>query len=199
MKLVSSALAYITLVLLSGCGTETSSAVRDAGLIDCAIEIQIAVRVQPYREGDGLSMNEGDFLVVSSNVFPIRSKGGSGHVVCNSDGAVMDIEWSSVRLIKSRKDQHHSFEKRIIFDDFRFQLNNQVVRPDGVSHGFGSGPGSLTLTKEFDITQGPATFSSGVEEKDHALLVRARLLPSIKPAEPLAIPQMSEVSGENAG
>jgi len=197
MKILSSVLALITLVLFSGCDGESSSVSRDTGSIDCAIEIQIAVRVQPYREGDG--MNEGEFLVVSSNVFPIRSTGGPGHAICNSDGAVMEIEWSSVQMLQSRKDQHHRFKKRIAFGDFRFELNNQVVRPDGVSHGFGSNPGSLTLTTEFDVTQGPVTFSSGAGRNDHALLVRSRLLAKNKTANPLVIPQMPEVTAENAG
>lgn len=185
MKVVYSALANMTLILLTGCGSESSSVLRDTGDIDCAIEIQIAVRSQPYREGEG--MNAGDFYVASSNVFPIRSAGGPGHVISKSDGVIMEIEWSGVQLRERRKDQHHSFKNRISFDDFRFQLINQVLRPDGTSHGFGSGPGSMTLGPEFDVTQGPVTFSAGVDNKESALVVRARLLPGTDPVMPLAI------------
>ena len=196
MKIVSSAFAHVTLVLLSGCGGESTSVFRDAGAINCSIEIQIAVRSQPYRTGDG--MNEGDFLVVSSNIFPIRSTGGPGHVVCNSDGVIMEIQWDGVQLLESRIDQHHSFEKRISFDNFRFQLNNQIVRPDGVSHRFGSGPRLLTLSTEFDLTHGPMTFSSRTGKEERALMVRARLTKT-EPAKPLAIPQTPELSTESAG
>jgi len=197
MKIVSSALAHITLVLLSGCGGESTPVFRDAGPINCSIEIQIAVRSQPYRKGDG--MNEGDFLVVSSNIFPIHSTGGPGHVVCNSDGVVMEIKWDEVQLLESRMNQHHSFEKTISFDNFRLQIHNQIVRPDGVSHSFHGSPNSLALSTEFGLIQTPLAFSSSAEKKERALIIRARLLPKAKPAKSLTIPQTPEFATEIAG
>jgi len=198
MNTISSAIAIITLVLLSGCRSESAVSKEGEGTVDRAVDFQIAVRSNPYGQGD--SLNEGEFLVVSSNVLPIHSTGGPGHVVCNHDGVIMELQWEGVRLFQTRIDQHHSPDTRIAFDNCRFVIKNQLVYPDGQSHRLGSAVrDSLNLNTEFDFMFSPLTFSSGVEEKEHALVIRGRLLPQAKPAKPLTIPKMSGAITENAG
>ncbi|TWT61525.1 hypothetical protein [Rubinisphaera italica] len=196
MKMVSSAIAVITLISLSGCGSETAVWTESAAAIDCAIEVQIAVRSQPYRQGDGI--NDGDFLVVSSNVFPIQSTGGPSHVVCNNDGVIIEMQWDDVRLLQTRIDQHQSPETRLSFDNFRCVIMNKLV-VGSTSHGMVSGPNSRNLNTEFDWLFSPLTFSSGVEKNERTLVIRARLLPQIESAKPLTIPQMPDTATENAG
>jgi len=165
----------------------------DAVASDCAIEVQIAVRSEPYRQGD--RMNGGDFFVVSSSVFPIHSTAGPGHVVCNSDGVIAEIRWDGVRRWQ------HGTEQRISFEKLRFNMKNQLVLPNGTSYGFGFGYSNqpTTLSGEFDILLGPATFESGVEKKKRAFMARARLLPQTEPAKPLSIPEMPDFVTAAAG
>lgn len=168
---------------------------KNAGTIDCAIEIQISVRSEPYKPGDVIK--DGDFFVVSSNVFPIHSTGGAGHVVGNSNGVIMEVEWDAVRLLERRHDQHHSPEKQIVFDNFRFHIKNPIVLPNGSSYpkGISSGgePRTALLT-EFDLPFAMVPFGPSLEKNERALVIRARLLPKIEPAKPLTIPLTPDVA-----
>ncbi len=199
MKSVSSVIALITLALLPGCGSESTPGFIDTASIDCAIEVQIAIRSEPYKRGDRI--NEGDFRVMSSNVFPIHSTGGAGHGVMSSNGANMEVRWDRVRLQERRLDQHHSPEKRIAFDNFGFQIKNPIVLPNGTSYpnGLGHSERKRMLTTEFDSFVA-ATFSSEAEKKPRLFVIRARLLPEAGSAKPLIIPQtMPDVATDSAG
>lgn len=197
MKIISSNTAIIAFLLLSGCRSESEVWVAKTGGTDCAIEVQIAVRSEPYRQGD--NMNDGDFRVVSSNVLPIHSVGGPSSVVCNQDGVIVEIQWDDVRLLQTRVDQHHNPETQISFDNLRFVIKNQLVRPDGIKHRIDSGPDSQTLSTEFDLMFSPITFSATGDEYERALVIRARLLPHDEPANPLVISQMPDVALDNDG
>ena len=196
MNTISSAIAIITLVLLSGCRSESAVSKEGEGTVDRAVDFQIAVRSNPYGQGD--SLNEGEFLVVSSNVLPIHSTGGPGHVVCNHDGVIMELQWEGVRLFQTRIDQHHSPDTRIAFDNCRFVIKNQLVF-GGTSHGIGSETPSRNFNTEFDWMYGPVTFPSGVDDDVIVLVIRGRLLPQPESARPLTIPQMPDVTAESDG
>ncbi len=147
------------------------------------MEVEIAVRSEPYRPGDRI--DEGDFSVVSSSVIPIGSTGGPARIVCNTDSVVFELEWRDVQLFKSRKDQHSEPNARLSFHDCRFRIKNQIVRPDGVAHQL-SMRSDLTLDQSFDPIFSPLTFSSdGGDER--TLVIRARLVPEAPATKPLPL------------
>lgn len=185
MKPVYSATAVILLVL-TGCSSQSDLWTEKAGDVDTAIEVEIAIRSHPFEPGDAI--NEGEFVVVSSNVIPIRSTGGPGHTISDSDGVIMELQWDDVRLLQSRIDQHHPSVSRISFENIRFNIQNQLVRPDGVTHRLGAGPDSLTLDSTFDPIMSPLNFSAPADDAERTLVIRARLLTEPPPARPLSLP-----------
>lgn len=185
MKLVYSATA-VTLLVLAGCSNQSDLWAEKAGDVAAAIEVEIAIRSHPFEPGDAI--NEGEFFVVSSNVIPIRSTVGPGHAISSVDGVIMELQWDDVRLLQSRNDQYHRYESRISFENVRFNIQNQLVRPDGVTHLPGSGPDSLTLDGTFHPIFSPLNFSSPADDGERALVIRARLLTEPPPARPLSLP-----------
>lgn len=185
MKPIYSATA-IALLVLSGCSSQSDVWTEKSGDIDTAIEVEIAVRSHSFERGDAI--NEGKFFVVSSNVIPIRSTGGPGHTLSDSDGVIVELQWDDVRLLQNRLNQHAPLESRVLFQNVRFNIHNQLVRPDGVTHSIGSTPASLTLDGTFDPIVSPLTFSSPADDVQRALLIRARLLTEELPAKPLSLP-----------
>jgi len=185
MKKALSITTTLSFVLLCGCERESKVWIEDPGGHESAVEIQIAVRSDPYQLGD--SVNEGDFSIVSACVLPISSIGGPGHAICNQDGAIIEMKWRDATLLQTRLDQHHPPTRQIRFDKFRFAIRNEIVRPDGTRHRVSSGPASQTLGNEFDWLISPITFSSEEGNSERALVVRARFLPEIESVKPLPI------------
>jgi hypothetical protein len=81
-------------VLLSGCGRKSLQSTTESS-INCAVEIQIAV-VSGLNEGDKL--DDGEWHVAASCILPVHSTGGPGHVVCNTDGTVIELQWEDVQM-----------------------------------------------------------------------------------------------------
>jgi hypothetical protein len=81
-------------VLLSGCGRKSLQSTTESS-INCAVEIQIAV-VSGLNEGDKL--DDGEWQVAASCILPVHSTGGPGHVVCNTDGTVIELQWEDVQM-----------------------------------------------------------------------------------------------------
>ena len=185
MKQLSVALLITALASISGCQPVTSAELRNETDIHCNIEIQIAVRSEPYKTGD--AVNSGKYHVLSSNLFPIHSIGGSGHVVSNTNGTIIEICWNKVQLIT------FDGEKRVQFDDFSYVIKNQIQPPDGINHRFGSSTKSMTLNTEFDWLQSPLAYAvsgqrrSQNRDNHRSLVVRGRLLKKVAAAKPLRI------------
>lgn len=101
------------------------------------------------------------------------------------------MEWRDVTRLKTKLDQHHRTKRRIQFDNFRFAIRNELVRPDGTTHRLSSTPDSQTLGTEFDWLISPITFQSEESKNELAIVVRARFLPGIESAKPLPILPLS--------
>ena len=178
------------LVTLSGCGSNTSAESSKSN-INCAVEVQIAVRSEPYKTGD--TVNSGTYEVLSSNLFPIRSTGGRGHAISNTNGTIIEISWDSVRLLT------YNAEQRIRFDDFSYVIRNEIQPPDGIRHRFGSSTKTMTLNTDFDWLQSPLAYAvkgqrrSQNRDNHRSLVIRGRLLTQTTDAKPLRI---SPLAGE---
>lgn len=196
MKQALSITATIAFVLLCGCERESEVWIEDSGSHESGVEVQIAVRSDPYQLGD--SVNEGDFSIVTACLLPIGPTGGPGHAICNQDGTIVEMNWRGVTVLKTRLDQHHPAKRQIRFDNFRFAIRNEIVRPDGTRHRVSSGTASQTFGTDFEWLISPITFSSEEGKNVQALVVRARFLPEIEPAKPLPIsPPAGDVAGTN--
>ena len=44
-------------------------------------------------------MTDGDWRVAATCVLPVHSTGGPGHVVSNTDGTIIELQWGDVRMI----------------------------------------------------------------------------------------------------
>ena len=181
-KFTAAASAAICLMAISGCGEQSSAWAPTPGPIDCAVEVQIAVRSQPYSHGDAI--NDGDFDVLSTNVLPIKSDGGTGHIVSKNEKSVVELSWDAVKLTQKRKDQHHAPIFQIAFENCQFNIKNEIVRPDGTSHGLGTETATWVVTEDFDPKFSPITFTAA-DGTEQALVIRTRLLTQPTKAEPL--------------
>lgn len=190
MKALTSIIAPVAMLLLSGCGGATVAESENAVAIDCAIEIQIAVVSGRETVGD---LNEGDWRVAAACVLPVHSTGGPGHVICNTDGAIIEIKWSDVRLLNNDSD--------IAFDGFDWRIHNPLDRRDGVSQTIGWSGADDTesfstdfywlATCELDTMLSDEALR---EQSDRRLIIRGRLLPETPPAQPLDLAELTELS-----
>jgi hypothetical protein len=159
---------------------------RNAVTIDCAIEIQIAV-VTDLKPGH--KMTDGDWHVAAACVLPVRSTGGPGHVVSNTDGTIIELQWSDVRLIHDGK--------WIAFDDFEYVIRNRIDCRSGTSYSnLGSrqlnSPRTFPTDSEWYWIAGKVGLAPASREPfDRWLVIRGRYLPKAPPAQPLHLEEMA--------
>lgn len=186
MKSLYSAMALMSVLPLSGCGGNSAAVPQNAN-IDCAVEIQLAVVTDWNPEED---LQSGDWEVAASWVFPVDSAG-PGHVVCNTDGAIIELEWSDVHTSNDGTE--------IGFDGFGWKIQNRIDRRDDVSQTLGGR--ELNGTRGFDTDFMP--FSSNEldtaldddelrQQSDRSLVIRGRVLPAAPAAEPLRLGELTE-------
>jgi hypothetical protein len=156
------------------------AAIRKAGG-----EVQITV-VSGRKPGD--NMKDGDWRVAASCVLLIRSTGGPGYVVSNTDGTIVRIRWSDVRLIRDG----------IEFDGFDWALDNRIVHRDGVSHGFSGSFGRTEAVRDkrhfgtdFEWLGSCEIDTALRQQSDRRLVIRGRMLPETPPARPLNLAEMT--------
>ncbi len=167
------AVATICVTAITGCGEQSSAWMPSPGPIDCEVEVQIAVRSQPYSEGDVI--NDGNFKVLSTTILPIKSNGGRGHVVSKNDEAVVELHWDAVTVSQMRKDQHHEPKLQIEFENCRLEIKNDIVRPDGTSHRLGAESASWIAGEDYELKFSPITFTAD-DDNERAIVVRTRLI-----------------------
>ena len=119
MKELFSAIALLSVLLLTGCSAKSAASSKVASGINSTLEIQITV-LSGFKPGK----TDGDSHVAASCVLPVHSTGGPGHVVCNTDGTMIELQWSGVRLIEDGS--------VIEFDGFEWGIKNRIDRRDGV-------------------------------------------------------------------
>ena len=181
MKELSSVIALMA-VLLSGCGGDSAAASKNAASIDCAIEIQIAV-VSGLKPGH--KQTDGDWHVAAACVLPVRSTGGPGHVVSNTDGTIIELQWSDVRLSDNGK--------FIAFGGCEWEIKNRIDSRDGNRWTLGRGVVNNTTNfgtdSEWNWLVGPVTLDSGLS--DRKFVIRGRMLPKALLTQPLKLEEMA--------
>lgn len=185
MKVRPSVIALTAAWLLPGCVGDSVAGSTNEGSIDCAIEFQIAA-VSGLKQDDRL--NDGDWRIAASCVLPVHSDGGPGHVVCNTDGTIVDIQWADVRLVDDGKS--------IAFGDCRWAIRNRIDRRDGVSHTIGGqSPNDTTyFSTDFQWLASCELDTALRQRSGRRLVIRGRLLPEAPPAQPLNLADMTGLS-----
>jgi len=187
MRKLQAAITLFGMLLLSGCGGESIADSRSAVTVDRAIEVQLAV---VSRQEPGDNQNDRDWQIVSAWVLPVRSTGGPGTVVSNTDGTIIRIEWSAVRLT----------QKGIMFDGFRWAIDNRIDRRDGVSHVLqSSNDKSETASHQQQFFGSDFEWLGSVEldtatkgPTGRTLVIRGRMLPRVPSSRPI---QLAELTG----
>ena len=155
--------------LLASCSSEEPQAGSKPAGFDNWIEIQIALRSQPYKPNE--EINSGDFKIVRSVMLPIPSEGGAGHTVCMNNGTIIEIEWDRAGPLPRA-------QKGVLFEGFSWTIRNALVE-NGDRRTFGwSGPTDKAVTVEFDYLGSPLSLGHTAEEiqKSPELVIRARWL-----------------------
>ena len=151
--------------------------------VDCALEFQIAVKSSASQPGEDI--NTGQWDVAAECVIPIRSDGGPGQAVSNSDGAVIRMSWSSVRLMNDG----------IRFEELAWNIENPIERRDGVTHtGIGGqriAPSSTWMGEEFEWLAAVELDTMSQTPSDRQLVFRVRYLAEAPDPKPLNIAQLT--------
>ena len=178
MKSLPPLIALVGMLLLPGCGVESAAESENAVTIDCAIEVQIAV-VSGLEAG--YKMDDGDWQIAATCVFSVQSAGGPGHVVCNTDGTIMELQWNDVRMTH--------YGKRITFGGGQWWIRNRIERSDGVSHTVGGGVSNppLSFGTDFDWLATCEIDTGLTERTGRRLVIRGRMLPKTPPVLPLIL------------
>ena len=176
MKELSSVIAVLAMLVLSGCGGESAASPENADSIDCAVEIQIAV-VSGRKPGDEIT--EGDWRVAAACALPVHSTGGPGHVMSNTNGTIIELQWTDVRMMPDGK--------RIEFGGGRWRIRNRIDRRDGNSQTLAGGASNppLSFATDFEWLGSCDLDTAGEQDSDRKLVIRGRLLPKVPPARPL--------------
>lgn len=186
MKAMPLLLIANVLSLHSGCGCGAAAESDAAVAIDSAVEIQIAV-VSGLKEGD--SITDGDWRIAATCVLPVHSTGGPGHVVSNTDGTIIELQWSDVRRTHQGK--------FIEFDDGQWRIRNRIARRDNVIQSVGGGVSNPPLSFGAD----PGWLAScdldtaGAMESERKLVIRGRLLQKTPPPNVLNLAEMTRPAG----
>lgn len=183
MKELSSVTALTAVLMLSGCGGDSAAESRNVVAIDCAIEIQIAVVTG---RKPGAEITDGDWRVAATCVLPVHSTDGSGHVVSNTDGTIIELRWTDVRLMHGGK--------RIEFGGGQWQIRNRIDRRDNTSQTFGGGVSNppLSFGTDFEWLGSCDLDTAGKIQSDRKLVIRGRFLPEAPPAQPLNLAELTE-------
>jgi hypothetical protein len=178
-------LILLATVMLSGCGRNPVQPTTESS-INCAVEIQIAV-VSGLNEGD--SMDDGEWHVATSCVLPVRSTGGPGHVVCKTDGTVIELQWDDVQMTDAGN--------RIRLEGGQWQIRNRIVRRDGVSQTIGGGVSHPppSFGPDFEWLAACEIDTMLAEPTGRKLVVRGRLLPDAPTIEPLNLSNSEPAAG----
>ena len=149
-----------------------------AANIDCAVEMQIAV-VSGLKPDDNIS--DGEWHLAATGILPVRSSGGPGHVVSNTNGVVIELQWDDVRMTHDGK--------RIKFDGGKWRIMNRIDRRDGVSQTVEGGPSrpALNIGMEFEWLASCEIDTMFTERAGRRLVIRARVLPETPSAPPLKL------------
>ncbi len=181
-----SSLILLTAVMLSGCGRNPVQPTTESS-INCAVEIQIAV-VSGLNEGD--PMDDGEWRVAASCILPVHSTGGPGHVVCNTDGTVIELQWDDVQMTHAGK--------RIRLGGGQWRIRNRIDRRDGVSQTIGGGVSHPppSFGPDFEWLASCEIDTMLAEPTGRKLVVRGRLLPDEPATKPLSLSNNEAVAGE---
>ena len=154
--------------------------------INCAVEIQIAV-VSGHEQGD--TMDDGEWHITASCILPVHSTGGPGHVVCNTDGTVIELQWDDVRMIQSGR--------RISLRGGQWRIRNRIDRRDGVSQTIGGGVSNPppSFGPDFEWLASCEIDTMLAEPTGRKLVVRGRLLPDEPATKPLSLTSNEPVAG----
>jgi hypothetical protein len=192
MKALTSVIAVMAVLLMSGCGGDSAAGSGNAVAIDCAIEIQIAV-VSGLKPG--YKMTDGNWRVAAACVLPVHSTGGPGHVLSNTDGTIIELQWSDVRLIHDG-----TF---IAFGGCEWAIKNRIDRRDGVKQIVGgrllNNTTNFGTQSEWEWLGSCDLDTAGEIQSDRKLVIRARFLPKAPPAQPLKLAEMTGLSPKQAG
>jgi hypothetical protein len=166
----------MAVLLLSGCGGESAAESKNTATIDCAIEIQIVV-VSALKPG--YKINDGDWHVAAACVLPVHSTGGTGHIISNANGTIIELQWDDVRIMHNGK--------RIEFAGGQWRIRNRIDRRDGISQTLGGGASSPPLSFGTDFEWlASCEIDTGLSERTgRKLVIRGRMLPKTPPALPL--------------
>ena len=130
-------------------------------------------------------MTAGKWKVAASGVLPIRTTGGAGSVVANTDGTVIELHWTDVRTLENGK--------AISFDNCEWVIKNRIDRADGVSQNVGgrkiSGP--RRFTTDFDWLASCDLDIDAKSESDRRLVIRGRMLPESPELQPLDLEKLT--------
>ena len=178
-------LILLTAVMLSGCGRNSVQPTTESS-INCAVEIQIAV-VSGLNEGD--TMDDGEWRVAASCILPVHSTGGPGHVVCNTDGTVIELQWDDVQMTHAGK--------RIRLGGGQWRIRNRIDRRDGVSQTIGGGVSHPppSFGPDFEWLASCEIDTMLAEPTGRKLVVRGRLLPDEPTIEPLSLSNKEPAAG----
>ncbi len=177
-RLLSSALGIAVVSLLVGCGGKSIATPKPATNIDRSLELQIAVRSKPYQAGD--EINDGEFRVLASNVLPIHSTGGPGGVLSETDGVLVEIAWSGVRLLGNDE---------LRLTDFRWTIHNQLVEHDGSRTIGWQGPSTQVFHSEYTPLLAPVSLRHTQEELSESpmLVIRGRQVCDARTSRDIAL------------
>ena len=180
VKTFTSFLILAAALALSGCASETAASSNTRNIVDCAIEIQIAV-VSGQKPGH--KMSDGDWAIAASCVLPVQSTGGPGSVVCSTDGTIIRIRWQDVR----------QRQNRVEFGSFEWTVGNRIDRRDGTSQTLG---GQLVnaptpFGTEFEWLADCEIDTGLAQRTGRRLVIRGRLLPEPPSASPLKLEEMA--------
>ena len=153
--------------------------------IECAVQFQIAVRSSEPVSGE--EINSGDWKVAVECNMPVSSNGGPGETVCNTDGAVIRMSWTSVRL-------HNG---GVSFEGLKWDVENPIIRRDGVIHqGIGAHriqPTTTWFGEDFEWLASVSLDTMNQRPSDRHLVFRARYLAEVPAPRPLNIAQLTNL------
>ena len=180
-----SLLILLAAVMLSGCGRNSVQPATESS-INCAVEIQIAV-VSGLNEGD--EMDDGEWHVAASCVLPVHSTGGPGHVVCKTDGTVIELQWDDIKMTHAGN--------RIRLEGGQWRIRNRIDRRDGVSQTIGGGESHPppSFGPDFEWLASCEIDTMLAAPTGRKLVVRGRLLPDEPTIEPLNLSKKEPAAG----
>jgi hypothetical protein len=134
-------------------------------------------------------MSDGEWHVAATCVLPVHSSGGPGHVVSNTNGTIIELNWNDVRMIHNGR--------RIKFEGGKWRIINRIDRRDGVSQTVAGGPSrpEMSIGMEFEWLASCEIDTALTERTGHRLVIRGRMLPETPAALPLKLEERAGLAG----